>query len=89
MIEAFKVFVNEVSSPVSIFTFAVVLFVLFIQFPRHLTKPWVASLILVFVLAFFGVGLTDPHFRSIVTLPDNVPIVGMLFIFVNLLISFD
>jgi hypothetical protein len=33
------------------------------------------------VLAFFGTGLTDEHFRKIVSAPDNVPIVGMIFIF--------
>ena len=37
--------------------------------------------ILAVVLGFFGIGLTDPHFRNIVSTPDNVPIVGMIFIF--------
>jgi Cytochrome b(C-terminal)/b6/petD len=38
------------------------------------------------VLAFFGlffaVGTFDPNFRSIVTKPDNVPIVGLIFLLV-------
>jgi len=37
--------------------------------------------ILAVVLGFFGIGLTDSHFRNIVSTPDNVPIVGMIFIF--------
>ncbi len=37
--------------------------------------------ILAVVLGFFGIGLTNPHFRNIVSTPDNVPIVGMIFIF--------
>ncbi|MBI4398706.1 MAG: cytochrome C [Candidatus Omnitrophica bacterium] len=35
-----------------------------------------------FILLFFGASLTDEHFRSVVTLPDNVPIVGMLFLII-------
>lgn len=33
-------------------------------------------------IGFFLFGLTDEHFRTIVTTPDNVPIVGMLFVMV-------
>ncbi len=32
------------------------------------------------IIAFFLFGVTDKQFRTIVTTPDNVPIVGMLFI---------
>src|SRR5690242_17226542 len=31
---------------------------------------------------FFGLGTFDPNFRQIVTKPDNVPIVGMIFLLV-------
>ena len=31
-------------------------------------------------ISFFLFGFTDEHFRTIVTTPDNVPIVGMLFV---------
>lgn len=81
MLEAFKQFCNSVSSPVTIITFAIVVFTLFVTFPRQMTsKPFAVS-ILVFVLAFFGIGLTDKHFAGIVGTPDNVPIVAMIFIF--------
>jgi len=81
MLEVFKHAVNSVSSPVTIFTFALLLFGLFITFPSVFVSPVVASIMAILGLAFFAVGLTDPHFRNIVTTPDNVPIVAMLFIF--------
>ena len=81
MLEVFKHSVNSFSSPVTIFTTAVILFALFITFPRQVTSKWIALPVLILILAFFGVGLTDEHFRKIVGTPDNVPIVGMIFIF--------
>ncbi len=81
MIEAFKHAVNAFSSPTTIFTTAIIVFALMMAFPKFFTSIPVASAIACLVLAFFGVGLTDEHFRKIVTTPDNVPIVGMLFIF--------
>ncbi len=81
MLEAFKEFVNGVSSPVAIFTSATIVFILFVSFPRQMTAKRMSVPILLAVLGFFGVGLTDEHFRNIVTTPDNVPIVGMIFIF--------
>jgi len=81
MIEAFKQLVNSVSSPVTIFTSAVAVFGAVLAFPRVATSKWVAGGALVLILAFFGVGLTDENFRRIVTAPDNVPIVALIFIF--------
>lgn len=81
MLDAFKQFVNSVSSPAAIFTFAAVVFFLFVTFPRQATSKPVSLTVLFIVLAFFGVGLTDEHFRDIVSTPDNVPIVGLIVIF--------
>ena len=81
MLEAFKQSVNAFSSPVTIFTSAVVFFGLFVSYPRLFTAPRVAIPLALAGLAFFGAGLTDEHFRKIVSTPDNVPIVGMIFIF--------
>ena len=81
MIETFKQFVNSVSSPVIIFSSATIVFLLFVSFPRQATSKGVSLAVLLVVLGFFGIGLTDPHFRKIVSTPDNVPIVGMIFIF--------
>ena len=81
MIETFKQFLNSVSSPVTIFTSAVVMFGLVVTFPRQATNKWVAGSALLLILAFFGIGLTDPNFKRIVTAADNVPIVAMIFVF--------
>ena len=81
MLDAFKQLVNSVSSPVTIFTSATVVFFLFVTFPRQATSKPVSLAILLIVLGFFGIGLTDEHFRSLVGTPDNVPIVGLIVIF--------
>ncbi len=81
MIDVFKELVNAASSPVSIFFGSILVLALLIAFPAVMTSLWVAVPALIVSVLFFGIGLTDDHFRSIVTKPDNVPIVGMLFIF--------
>ncbi len=81
MIEVFKQAVNAFSSPVTIFTTAIVIFALFVTFPKQATSKRVTLPLVVIALLFFLIGLSDKHFRSIVTMPDNVPIVGMIFIF--------
>ena len=81
MIETFKAAVDHFSSPVTIFTSAVLFFFLIAAFPRFFVNSWVAGAGLLAVLAFFGAGLTDANFKKIVTAPDNVPIVAIIFIF--------
>lgn len=81
MLESFKNFLNSVSSPVTIFTSAVLVFALFVTFPRQATSKPAGLAVLLLVLVFFGIGLTDEHFRTIVSTPDNVPIVGLIFLF--------
>lgn len=81
MIESIKHFFNAVSSPVTIFTASTVVFGLFVAFPRQFTSAKVMVPLCLLVAAFVGIGLTDEHFRKIVSTPDNVPIVGMLFVF--------
>src|SRR3989338_671041 len=81
MIETFKQTVDAFSSPVTIFGAATVFLGFVISFPKIFTSKWVAGLLALLTVAFFGVGLTDKHFKTIVTTPDNVPIVGMLFVF--------
>lgn len=81
MMEVFKETVNTLASPVTVFTVALACFVLFVVFPRQMTSKAVAITLLTLVLVFLAVGLTDEHFRSIVSEADNVAIVGMVFIF--------
>ncbi len=55
------------------------LLVLFV-FRKFFTTPIVAWLLLVGSLAFMGFSMTDTEFSNIVTKPDNVPIVGMIYL---------
>lgn len=81
MIETFKTAVDSFASPVTIFTSAAVIFFLALLFPRAATNRGVAGTGLALVLVFFGIGWGDPDFKKIITAPDNVPIVAMIFIF--------
>ncbi len=80
MADLIKSFLNEISSPVTLFTLAAGFLFLFVSFPKFFTSKWPTVGMLVLGLGFFAFGLTDQHFREIVTTPDNVPIVGMLFV---------
>lgn len=57
----------------------VVLIVMF-QFRKFFSTPIVAWLMFVGALAFMGFSMTDVEFSNIVAKPDNVPIVGMVFL---------
>jgi hypothetical protein len=80
MAEIIKQSINSISSPVTLFSLTIVGLFAFVTFPKVLTSKRVSLLIAAFALGFFAFGLTDHHFRTIVTTPDNVPIVGMLFL---------
>lgn len=82
MILAIKEFFNAISSPVVLFTLVSAVLFFFLTFPKQLTSPKVCIPLALSGLAFFFFGLSDDHFRSIVALPDNVPIVGMFFIMI-------
>ncbi len=47
---------------------------------RFFSRPLVAWLMLIASLMFMGFSMTDQEFAAIVTKPDNVPIVGMIFL---------
>jgi hypothetical protein len=72
--------VDAFMGPVSYFVVSVVGFVLFLYFRRFLTLPGVAWSILNVSLLASGWAVTDPSFRLIVTKPDNVPIVLLIFV---------
>lgn len=78
--EAIKELINSFSSPVLIFSLATGFLFLYLSFPKQLTSPLPSILMAAGTIVFFAFGLTDKQFRTIVTTPDNVPIVGMLFI---------
>ncbi|MCA9113871.1 MAG: hypothetical protein KDA79_02210 [Planctomycetaceae bacterium] len=62
------------------FLLSVVLFALMIIWRRWLLKPTVAWCLFNLAVLFMTLSLTDYDFRQIVGKPDNVPIVGMLYI---------
>ncbi len=94
MIETIKHFINTVSAPQIMFPLILVVF--FFIFPPTerlmninkrlgLYKLWSnpgGVILFAFLISVFAFGLTDPNFAKIVTKPDNVPIVGLIFLVV-------
>lgn len=79
--EAIKDFVDTIiANPISYFALSMVLFVAMIWLRTWWTRPTAAWVLLNASMLFLGVSMTDYDFRQIVGKPDNVPIVGMLFI---------
>jgi hypothetical protein len=78
--EGFKDWLNHLFNPVVYTLLSVVLFVLMMVGYRVWTRPKVALGILIAVALFFVVAFPDMNFRKIVTKPDNVPIVALIFV---------
>ena len=78
--QGFKDFVNDNTGPVIYTLGTTAVLVLFFVFRRFFTKPPVAWISFNLALLFMGLSMTDPNFSSIVTKPDNVPIVGLIFL---------
>jgi hypothetical protein len=76
---AFKNFINWLASPAIAVTLSMVGLVGSMFYKPLWTKKGGAILGLTF-LAFFAFSFTDPNFRIVATTPDNVPILGMLFL---------
>lgn len=68
------------ADPVVFFSISIVGFVAMIVLRGWWTKDTVAWSLLNLSVLFMGLSMTDWDFRQIVGKPDNVPIVGMLFI---------
>jgi len=90
--EALKEIINSAANPQLLFPTLVAMF-LFIFPPNdfflninkklRIYKIWTNTggiLIFLFLFGFFAFGLTDLNFQKIVTKPDNVPIVGLIFL---------
>jgi len=76
----FKDFVNDNTGPVIYTLGTTAVLVLFFVFRWFFTRPPVAWISFNLALLFMGLSMTDPNFSSIVTKPDNVPIVGLIFL---------
>lgn len=80
MPNAIKDVFNAASNPVTFFALSTIGFVLVIWLREFLVKPTVGWILLNLSCLYLTLSMTDYDFRQIVTKPDNVPIVGMLFI---------
>ncbi|MBP9864941.1 MAG: hypothetical protein KBC91_00915 [Candidatus Omnitrophica bacterium] len=81
MIEVLKEAINQFCSPVAIFTLGIILLALFVSLPALMTSPIIAGGIGLLTILFFIFGSFDPHFGEMISRPDNIPIVGLVFIF--------
>jgi cytochrome b/b6/petD-like protein len=73
---------NAVADPKYFFILAVLGLVVLVWKRERLASNTVGYGLLGFLAFFFVFGLFDPNFRLIVTKPDNVPIVGLIFLLV-------
>src|SRR5207245_10355716 len=77
-----KGIVNAVADPRLFFVLAVAALVLVLSQREAIVCNAVGYGLLAFLGVFFVFGTFDPNFRLIVTKPDNVPIVGLIFLLV-------
>src|SRR6516164_655241 len=77
-----KSLVNGIADPKMFFVLAVVALLLVLWKRDALASNTVGYGVLGALGAFFIFGTFDPNFRLIVTKPDNVPIVGLIFLLV-------
>ena len=73
---------NSIADPRVFFTLAVAALALVIWKRERVASNLFAYCVFGFLALFFGLGSFDPNFRLIVTKPDNVPIVGLIFLLV-------
>jgi Cytochrome b(C-terminal)/b6/petD len=71
--------VNAVMNPVSYFVLALAGLSAALYFRKFVTEPVIAWGILQATLLFAGWAMTDTNFKNIITKPDNVPIVILIF----------
>ena len=72
--------VNDATGPVTYSVGTTALLALAYLTRRFLVRPIVGWTLLNLSLVLMGVSMVDPNFAAIVTKPDNVPIVGLVFL---------
>ncbi len=72
--------VNWMTGPTAYSVGTSAMLIIFFVFRRFFTKPLVAWTLLNVSLLIMGLAMADPNFAAIVTKPDNVPIVSMVFL---------
>ncbi|MEI7686529.1 MAG: hypothetical protein WCL32_16035 [Planctomycetota bacterium] len=71
--------IDAVMNPISYFVISTAAFFAMLYFRKFLTDPIVGWSGLMLTLLFSGWAMTDVNFRNIITKPDNVPIVILIF----------
>jgi hypothetical protein len=77
-----KGFINFLANPRLFFILAVLSLVLLVWKREKIVSNGVGYGLLGFLALFFMFGLFDPNFKLIIGKPDNVPIVGLIFLLV-------
>lgn len=72
--------VNNASGAVTYTVGTLLALIVLFVFRRFFVQPLVAWILLNVSLLVMGLSMTDPNFAAIVTKPDNVPIVGLIFL---------
>ena len=75
-----KAVIDGLTSPSLIFIVASIGLGAYLAFARFFSKLWMGIFLLVLVTGFFIASSFDANFRKVVTTPDNVPIVGTIFL---------
>jgi len=75
-----KDIINALTAPYFLITAAAILLLLSLKWPDKFYTNKIAAIVFACMFGFLGISILDPNFRLIVTKPDNVPIVGMLFL---------
>ena len=78
--EATKAFINLFADPQLFFTLSIAALALVVWKRELFAKNAVGYGLMAFLTLFFGFGLFDENFVLIIAKPDNVPIVGLIFL---------
>jgi hypothetical protein len=78
--EPLRVAINRLMNPTIYTLGSLALVGVLFYFRKFFVQPWVAWLMLNLALLLMGMSMTDQNFAAIVTKPDNVPIVGLIFL---------
>jgi hypothetical protein len=78
--EGIRNFADKLLGPVVYSVGGMVVLTVMFVFRKFFVKPMVAWTMLNLACLFMGLAMTDPSFADIVTKPDNVPIVGLIFL---------
>src|SRR5688572_24116542 len=76
----FKDIINFIADPRVLISLSTIALFASFKWPEKFYSDKSAKILFTFMFIFFAVSLLDEDFRAVVKKPDNVPIVGMLFL---------